>query len=629
MILQQLYADSDAIFRQTDGDEDEALPSMYNRKRIRWEVRLYTDGRITEFFPLTGDGKGGERGILRPVPDCKRTVGIRPILGADKTAYTLGIKVADPKQDAGRNAATDAMRTAKEHAAFKALVAICAEANPVLAPVAAFLSGWDPANPLPALPPGLTRDDMFEFTVDGKRVVEAPQVQAFWASYGRDDTAPPTIEAVGEGNADSPTQCLVSGLRGPVEEMMPLVVKGIPGGQPAGMHIVSANAPAFESYGLKRAQTSPISRDAGERFGKALNALIASPRHRRSTGNITYVFWSRQKTVPLPAFDPEFGDAMSVRELIDFIRSGKAYEGIPDDARFHLFGLSPNAARVVVRSALDTTIGEIKERQADWFARLEMVGNDGLPGKPLPLKTLAVAPYREFKNIAPGVEDALVRAALAGDRLPESLLQSVVMRCRLDTENRVTYPRAALLKYLLTQDPKPWPLEEAKLMTQEISGELPPALTPKQSGAYHCGRLFAELEDIQKRAIVGINATISDRYFGAASSAPATVFGTLLSGARDHLGKLRRSQEGAYFGAESRLEEIMAQIEDFPLTLTLREQALFSLGYYHHKAAKRKDIAERSAAKKQAGTLALDLAESLADALAASEPAETGKSDAA
>ena len=60
-----------------------------------------------------------------------------------------------------------------------------------------------------------------------------------------------------------------------------------------------------------------------------------------------------------------------------------------------------------------------------------------------------------------------------------------------------------------------------------------------------------------------------------------------------------------------------------------RRQALFSLGYYHHKAAKRKDIAERPAAKKQAGTLALDLSESLADALAASEPADTGKSDAA
>ena len=94
--------------------------------------------------------------------------------------------------------------------------------------------------------------------------------------------------------------------------------------------------------------------------------------------------------------------------------------------------------------------------------------------------------------------------------------------------------------------------------------------------AYHCGRLFAELEDIQKAAIPGINAGISDKFFGAASSAPASVFGLLLAGARDHLGKLRRTREGAYFGAEKRLEEIMAEIEDFPMTLPLRDQALFS-----------------------------------------------------
>ena len=130
-------------------------------------------------------------------------------------------------------------------------------------------------------------------------------------------------------------------------------------------------------------------------------------------------------------------------------------------------------------------------------------------------------------------------------------------------------------------------------MTQEVTTTMP--------AAYHCGRLFAELEQIQKDAIPGINAGISDKFFGAASSAPASVFGLLLAGARDHLGKLRRSREGAYFGAEKRLEEIMAEIKDFPLTLPLREQALFSLGYYHHRAAKRKDSAERAAAKQQAG----------------------------
>ena len=135
-------------------------------------------------------------------------------------------------------------------------------------------------------------------------------------------------------------------------------------------------------------------------------------------------------------------------------------------------------------------------------------------------------------------------------------------------------------------------------MTQEVTGARP--------AAYHCGRLFAELEEIQKAAIPGINAGISDKFFGAASTAPASVFGQLLGGAQDHLGKLRRIREGAYYGAEKRLEEIMSEIGDFPLTLSLRDQALFSLGYYHHRAAKRKDIADRTAAKQQSGPITLD-----------------------
>ena len=40
------------------------------------------------------------------------------------------------------------------------------------------------------------------------------------------------------------------------------------------------------------------------------------------------------------------------------------------------------------------------------------------------------------------------------------------------------------------------------------------------SPAYRMGRLFAVLEKIQEEASPGINATIRDRYYGAASSTP-------------------------------------------------------------------------------------------------------------
>lgn len=596
MILQQLWQDADKIMGQTG--RGSLPPAMYLPKPIKWIIELSHDPHVpVQFTPTITEKK---KGVERLAPSVKRTsMAIRPHLFADKASYTFGLRIADPKLDLNRNLDNDTAHAIKQHQSYKDMVNACAEAtgNEDVALVAKFLAEWNTQAPSVQIPAEMTRDDWLTFRVDDNLPIDSAEVKAFWAKATAGEGTEEAEEELEIGlPAKSALQCLVSGAVGPVEEMMPVPVKGLLGGK-SEMAIVSANANAFESYGLTRAQTSPICRSAGERFGQALNALLASGSHHQSAGRITYIFWARGGVVPLLAFQPP-PDAGDLQKLLTAIHRGDSSwaNGLPPQEKFHLFGLTANAARVVVRSALDTTVGEIGACQAAWFERLFMIGPDGLPGRPLPLKTLAVSAYREFKDIAPGVEDALVQAALIGTRLPEALLKTLVMRCRLDTENRVTYPRAALLKYILTQS---LPLEEARLMTQEVTGAMP--------AAYHCGRLFAELEDIQKAAIPGINAGISDKFFGAASTAPASVFGQLLAGARDHLGKLRRTREGAYHGAEKRLEEIMAEIGDFPLTLSLHDQALFSLGYYHHRAAKRKDIADRSAAKKKAGPLTLDL----------------------
>jgi hypothetical protein len=105
--------------------------------------------------------------------------------------------------------------------------------------------------------------------------------------------------------------------------------------------------------------------------------------------------------------------------------------------------------------------------------------------------------------------------------------------------------------------------------------------------AYLCGRLLAVLEAVQRAAIPGVEATITDRFFGTASSAPASVFGRLIRGSQAHLGKLRKERRGTYEALQRRLEEIQAGLTTFPKTLTLEQQGLFSLGYYHQRAADR------------------------------------------
>jgi CRISPR-associated protein Csd1 len=197
----------------------------------------------------------------------------------------------------------------------------------------------------------------------------------------------------------------------------------------------------------------------------------------------------------------------------------------------------------------------------------------------------------------------LIRAALTGEALSHTFLNLLVNRCR--AERTVTHPRAMLLKYILTQH---LTLSEAKTMIDETSVPRPAGLEDDEARAYHLGRLFAELEAIQSQAIPGINAGIADKFYGSASSTPASVFGILLDGVQNHLAKLRKEKEqkGAYHGAQKRLEEILRCVDEFPKTLPLKNQAYFSLGYYHHRAAQRKATTEATAAKKT-GQAAVDV----------------------
>ena len=99
-----------------------------------------------------------------------------------------------------------------------------------------------------------------------------------------------------------------------------------------------------------------------------------------------------------------------------------------------------------------------------------------------------------------------------------------------------------------------------------------------QDQAYLLGRLFSVLEKAQQDAIPGANATIKDRYFGAASATPKVVFPILIKGAQNHFQKVKPK-----FYTEKLVGEILEGIQSFPTHLSLDEQGLFAIGYYHQR----------------------------------------------
>lgn len=93
--------------------------------------------------------------------------------------------------------------------------------------------------------------------------------------------------------------------------------------------------------------------------------------------------------------------------------------------------------------------------------------------------------------------------------------------------------------------------------------------------AYLLGRLFAVLEKTQKDAG---NETIRARYFASAMTTPKVVYPILLRLAQHYISKI----EYGYIN-DKRIENIIKEIDYFPSYLSLDEQGVFILGYYHQR----------------------------------------------
>lgn len=116
--------------------------------------------------------------------------------------------------------------------------------------------------------------------------------------------------------------------------------------------------------------------------------------------------------------------------------------------------------------------------------------------------------------------------------------------------------------------------------------------------AYLLGRLFAVLEGTQRAALgAQVNATIRDRYFGAAAATPALVFPLLLRNAQNHLARIRKDKRGLAVNLEKDVQEIVDKLPDhFAKSLDLKDQGRFAIGYYHQTSARFKKSEDEPAA---------------------------------
>jgi CRISPR-associated protein Csd1 len=413
-------------------------------------------------------------------------------------------------------------------------------------------------------------------------------------------------------------QCLIEGTTSKIADLHKSI-KGVDNAQSSGALLVSFNKDAFESYGLKKGKNASVGTTAAFKYVTALNHLLrkdSNNRQRLKIGDAITVFWAESTNELTDAERAEnfLGDLFnaddeentsstdaqetsSLASVLQQVAQGIPLKKLRPDlnptTKFYVLGISPNAARLAIRFWYVTTLGELSEHIAKHYQDLylEPQFGNGLPK--IWRLVYATAPIRQqngllktdAEQISPQLAGSLARAIFTGQLYPQSLLSQVLMRMRLD--GVVSFIRVALCKAVINRD--------IRLNKKTTQKEIPMSLdVTEKNVAYRMGRLFAVLESIQKEALgKDINATIRDRYWGAASATPALVFPMLERNVMNHLAKIRKDpkpENRKLTGQElaSFFDWQIGQIKDgmptsYPKNLNLQEQGRFAIGYYHQR----------------------------------------------
>lgn len=582
MILQALkeYYDRKAA----DSDSDIA-PEGFERKEIPFVVVLDPDGRMVALEDTRESN--GRKSVAKKflVPRSKSRSGSRSyattFLLWDHIGYLFGHSTSDEPKDVER--AANQHQTWRE--SLDALPEDVKADEGVAAVLAFYRSGGVDAvtgDPLWSECVKIASCNMtFRLTAERDLVPCRPAVVTYQMSLVGGASAPEGTLGDGLGAV---SRCLVSGEIGSIARTHART----PINKDTKSLVAFQKHAGYDSYGKEQGYNAPVSTAAEFAYTTALNTLLKS-RQRLAVGDATTVFWSSRSSTLESEFGDFFNDppndnpdrgTRAVADLLQSVKSG-AYVTTDGDTRFYVLGLAPNSARISVRFWKTGTVPEMAEHFAKHFQDLLIV-HGSKEHEHLSLHSLLISTASQGKpeNIPPNLAGETMRAILEGLPYPQTLLQAALRRIRAEQGKKsrsgrsvpnVTYARAALIKGCINRSSRVR-IPQSKELTVSLD-------TTNMNTGYRLGRLFATLEKIQSESHPGINATIRDKFYGAASSTPVTVFGNLMRLKNHHLAKM--DNVGRRINFERLLGEVVSGINDFPPHLKLEDQGRFAIGYYH------------------------------------------------
>lgn len=560
-----------------------APPFGYSTEKIGFVISLNEDGTVASVTDLrSGEGKKKSPRLMQVPQPVKRTVGISPNFLWDKTSYVLGVTAEDFDELNGQKREKKIERLTNEHAAFvkRHLDALSDSDDPGLIALRLFIQSWRPEQFVEQVWSADVKDQNVVFALESERrgdvyLHDRPAAKSLWEKLGASDES---VKAV----------CLITGEEALVVRLHS-AIKGVWGAQSSGASIVAFNQDSFTSYGHDQGDNAPISEAVAFRYTTALNSFLAKgSRNRIQIGDASTVFWADASDAAVAeeaenAFVAMFeeinegAETSKVGVILEGIRKGHLLEqvapALSQGVRFHVLGLAPNAARLSIRFWFDNDFGVLARNYQRFAAEMRIEPPPREANPPLWRFLIETSVLGKRENVSPNLAGEWMRSILMGTTYPQTLLSTVLMRIRADGE--INALRVAILKALVIRN---------------FNREAPVSLDPDNTNkGYLLGRLFAAYEQAQTAALgTKINATIKDKFYGAASAQPRKVFALLEKGSANHLSKVGKQVPGFRVVLERTIGGIMEQMspgdEPFPASLSAQEQALFGLGYYHQRS---------------------------------------------
>ena len=597
MILQELVKYYEAL-----AERGEIALDGWRYERVAYSLELNAEGKLLKILSLGSEDKIKKRSVrelpLMKVPHKEGAQNRRKaaIFLCDNAEHMLGL--GDGTSD---------RKSKKYFAATKEeLMDILKDCDgPAASALKKFFQSWDPSRAeefLKQKDSKITKAGNLIFSIEGKYAQDIPELQQAWEGWRKKQEKKKGEEKKQgkkkqgkkkQGEIKEYGRCLVTGEFSEIERTHTLI-KGIKKTHPNGAALVSFNAPAFYSYGKEQSFNAPVGKREMFSYTTALQFLLTKTEQKVKFGDLLcLIFWAESGEKEYGGF---FSSCLEGKEDNQEItgnvlrnvagKQGVDYKGVHLDPEqnFCILGLSGHEGRLAVRLFLKNSFGDILRNFQRFYEELEIAGPEWAEEQPALRKLLeeTVNQNSRDKSIPPALGSECLRAILVHGKFPASLYHGILIRIRADQgRNKINRRRAALIKAILLRN-------YGELYLGK--GEDFVALNENcRDRAYILGREFAVLEKIQGAANSTVNATIRDRYFNSACGTPAMVFPLLFRLKESHLRKIRNENPGLAVFCERILTELQGMLEvsesvgAFPSRLSLNEQGMFILGYYHQR----------------------------------------------